>query len=281
MGFKDVLLLVVLLVILCCLLVRLVYDAKPKYVLPMLAGGLGNRIFQVFAAMHYAEKYGRTLAFSKQFVYFNPGETVFDEVCRIFPDVPILEEGVVEDFEHLKFVDKPLDYEDLPYTAKDVVLEGWFQNYKYIPAAVLANPPIRKSPALSNTYFIHVRAGDYLNHPLHFIDLRKYYARCIDLIKADDPKATFLVFSDDNTYAANMLKEFDVKYSISQTKSAYDTLNDMSACSGGICANSSLSWLGSMFQATRRHIYMPSKWFNDVSKQTIGIYPPWAIVVPV
>jgi hypothetical protein len=169
----------------------------------------------------------------------------------------------------------------MPYKNGTVVLDGYFQNYRYIPESIIKVPPIRKTPILKNTYLIHIRGGDYINHPLHFVDLRKYYKRCIDLIQKDDAVAKFLVFSDDNEYANKIMKEYSVDYSIYDKTGAYDALAEMSSCAGAICANSSFSWIGSMLQSSHKHIYMPSKWFNDSTKNASDIYPPWAIIVDV
>lgn len=275
---QQILLIFVLIILLLSGL--LLYLNRPTiYVIPYLKGRLGNRTFQVFAAKRYAELYGHKVAFCEKFIQHNPAEEdSMNDLRRIFPEIQTVAD--IGDYEHLDYSESAWEYKDLPYRSKTVLLEGYFQNARYIPKYLKDRPPIRKSPILKNTYFIHIRGGDYLSNAFHFVDLRKYYARSIKLIKKDDSNAEFLVFTDDNKYAKKIMKELDVSYRISSTITAYDSLEEMSSCSGAICANSSFSWLGSFFQYSRSHIYMPSKWHND-DKKVKDMYPPWAIVVSV
>ena len=74
------------------------------------------------------------------------------------------------------------------------------------------------------------------------------------------------------------MKHFKVNYSISNKTDAYETLIEMANCSGGICANSSFSWLGGLFQKERRgKIFMPSLW--NKTRDCSGVYPKWATVI--
>lgn len=266
--------LLILFAFFACVLIRLVKESLPKYAAPYLKQGqLGNCIFQILAIKGYAEKHGHTVVFFSKYI---PKKTDFDEIKKLFPEIPVLDD--IGDYKTLDYSEYAWDFFDLPYESESVVLRGYFQNHKYFPKHV---SPLSAKEQVNHTYFLHVRAGDYLTHPKHFVDLRKYYARCIELIKKDDPHAEFLVFSNDNAYAENIVREYDIKYRISDTVTALDTMMEMSTCSGAICANSSLSWIGAFFQPSRKHIYMPSQWYNDEKKDTSGVYPPWAVVVDV
>ena len=57
----------------------------------------------------------------------------------------------------------------------------------------------------------------------------------------------------------------------------------MSQCSGGICANSTLSWMGAYILHLKNmsQLYMPSVWGNSKNNEYLGIYPKWVIVLPV
>jgi hypothetical protein len=77
------------------------------------------------------------------------------------------------------------------------------------------------------------------------------------------------------------MAEYDIQYTISDITIAYYTLIEMANCAGGICANSSFSWLGGYFQKDHRGIVcMPSKWINN-SFPTTDLYPSWATVVDI
>jgi hypothetical protein len=161
----------------------------------------------------------------------------------------------------------------MPYYVGNVLLKGYFQSEKYFPSNVSS---IRTS-YYPNTYFIHIRAGDYITTG-RYIVTKHYYKKCIRDILKQNPNASFLVFSDDNSYAKKYLQKFKIQYKLSDTKTGYDTLIEMSNCCGAICANSSLSWLGAFFQRKPRGlIYMPSKWVYNKQKINSDIYPSWAI----
>lgn len=252
---------------------------KKRYVVPNFKGRLGNRVFQVFAAKMYSELYGHEVVFCDRFIIHNPKEAdSMDDLRIIFPEIKTVED--IGDYDHFDLTDIPWTYKHLPKSTKSVVLEGYFQNVGYIPKSIQDSPPIRKRPILKNTYFIHIRGGDYLKLPTHYVDLRKYYGRCIQKIFEHNPSAEFLVFSDDIEYAKIIMKELGVDYTISTKTNPYETLLEMSSCVGAICANSSFSWIGSFSMSTRNQIYMPSKWYNDDSKNQ-DVYPPWAKVVSV
>jgi hypothetical protein len=257
----------------------LYFQRKKRYVVSNFKGRLGNCVFQVFAAKMYSELYGHEVVFCDRFIIDNPKEAAsIDDLRSIFPEIKTVED--IGDYEHFDFSDRPWKYEHLPKSTKSVVLEGYFQNVGYIPKSIQDSPPIRKRPVLKNTYFIHIRGGDYLNLPKHYVDLRKYYHRCIQKVFEHNPSAEFLVFSDDIEYAKIIMKELGVDYTISTKTNPYETLLEMSSCVGAICANSSFSWIGSFSMSTRNQIYMPSKWYNDDSKNQ-DVYPPWAKVVSV
>jgi hypothetical protein len=77
------------------------------------------------------------------------------------------------------------------------------------------------------------------------------------------------------------MKQFNVEYTISDKIDPFDTLIEMANCAGGICANSSFSWLGGFFQGdTRGKVYMPSVWFKGKPEYS-GFYPSWVNIVSV
>lgn len=95
----------------------------------------------------------------------------------------------------------------------DVVINGYFQNEKYflnIKKDLLitfkqnevynnflktANAKLAK-----NSYFIHVRRGDYLKTDLYKFDADNYYKIAIQHILSVTPDAHFIIVSDDIEY---------------------------------------------------------------------------------
>jgi hypothetical protein len=128
--------------------------------------------------------------------------------------------------------------------------------------------------------------GDYVGS-VHEVDLKNYYNDALSRIKSSIEQPKLLIFSDQPLKAEIYIKEYlnmqDLVYTHSKAVDACDCLVEMASCMGGICANSSLSWMGAYFQRPQQgaHIYMPSPWSKD---EQLGIpfdlYPEWAIKIP-
>lgn len=133
---------------------------------------------------------------------------------------------------------------------------------------------------LSNPIFIHVRRGDYAANPeAHPICPISYYERALEHF---DDNSLVLVFSDDIDWCKSqeffdddrfMLSEYTEKYS--QTCDTlfgrqnalipYFDLCMMSLCSGGIIANSTMSWWGAwLIDSPTQPIVYPNPWFGKM-----------------
>lgn len=133
---------------------------------------------------------------------------------------------------------------------------------------------------LSNPIFIHVRRGDYAANPeAHPICPISYYERALEHFDDNSP---VLVFSDDIDWCKSqeffdddrfMLSEYTEKYS--QTCDTlfgrqnalipYFDLCMMSLCSGGIIANSTMSWWGAwLIDSPTQPIVYPNPWFGKM-----------------
>ena len=239
-----------------------------------LSAGLGNRIFQMLAALGYAEKYGKQCVISK--ANSNNGLKAHEKnldgmLFKLFPNVP-----VIDRVENLRVISelKTFNYSKLPNSLSNVILYGYFQDERYFPSALI---PKIKTDHYPNTYFIHIRAGDYLPKGSFGYDLSYYHKKCFNLLS---PHTKYIVFSDDVTYATNYMKQFSISYTISNKVNQLDTLIEMSNCEGAICANSSFSWLGAFFQdKTKGQRFMPSIWIKG--RDCTGVYPTWATIVDV
>jgi hypothetical protein len=241
-----------------------------------LKNGLGNRIFQILAAMRYAEIHNKQFVISKSLCIEGnkPHERGLSLILeRLFPKVEIINSmpayTVIK--ERILFNYIPLDYSET-----NVVLSGYFQDHRYLPEKF--DIQVKRPEYLENTCFVHIRAGDYLLYTNEWgFDLNYYYKQCFEIIGKG---VNFLVFSNDNEYADNYMKKFNVKYSISNTTNPLDVLLEMGSCAGGICANSTLSWIGAYIQNEKRgRVFMPSIWNN--LRDCRGIYPNWARIISV
>jgi len=165
----------------------------------------------------------------------------------------------------------------------DVYLDGYFQNEKYFKdhreslTQSLKNNQIYKDFVkkinlnfVKNSYFIHVRRGDYLKTNLYTIDRDRYYKLAIDAILNKDKNAYFFIVSDD----VNFCHTYSVFAKINKTivdLGPIETLYLMSLCEkGGICANSTFSWWGSYLNKNpAKMVIFPGKWINKPWKNDI------------
>lgn len=135
-------------------------------------------------------------------------------------------------------------------------LDGYWQNEQYfseIRAVLLQelwpNQPlsinaqahqikIQQTHAVS----IHVRRGDYLNHPeIGVLDI-DYYKRAVDYIKEKIEAPVFFVFSNDVAWCKDNFNFIDSPVFVEDTQTEIDDLMLMCQCQHNIVANSSFSW---------------------------------------
>ena len=194
----------------------------------------------------------------------------------------------------------------------NIVLKGYFITEKYfeipLKCCIEVTPKTNYYKEITNnfenTYFIHIRLGDYVNHFLYTIQLVNYYNYCINKIIEQNSLAKFIICT--NEYGSNLdnyINKFPldknknkINYIIQdKTNDALDTLYIMKSCKGGICSNSTLSWLGAYFQQLENNenninnnneknfnnklIFMPYPWVNFVNgfinANIKDVYPEW------
>jgi len=183
------------------------------------------------------------------------------------------------------------DFENKPLSEKSVMF-GYFQNEKYFsgeqnrkdilalfkePTECLAGELIFSAVQkyshldLDDMYFIHIRMGDYMypaNRGIHFVDLRTYYKRAIEHIRAIDPNAKFVLFTDSPVAYKKLYSniEGDIIDIIDEKNPVVAFYMMIRCMKGGICANSTFSWWAAwMNNNPRKIVTIPSKWFNDES----------------
>ncbi len=90
---------------------------------------------------------------------------------------------------------------------------------------------------------VHVRRTDYLDHQefFHILTPDNYYNQALEIIRAREPRAVFLVFSDD---LAHCKATFPAGFLFSPGTSPFFDLCLMSRCQMHVIANSSLQLVG-------------------------------------
>jgi hypothetical protein len=176
----------------------------------------------------------------------------------------------------------------------NVNLHDYFQSPKYFSniedqiredftfKAEILDPCQEIMSDLENPIFIHVRRGDYVNsqnaHPVCPVE---YYKEALTHF---DDEVPVLIFSDDIDWCQEqelfagdrfMLSEYNEKYPQSCDTNdgrqnaliPYFDMCMMTLCSGGIMANSSMSWWGAwLISNPTKPIVAPKQWFGEQYK---------------
>jgi hypothetical protein len=144
----------------------------------------------------------------------------------------------------------------------------------------ILNPCKEIMDDLENPIFLHVRRGDYLVKPeAHPACAISYYEKALTHF---DNECLVLVFSDDIEWCKDqdlfqddrfMLSEYTERYPQTcdtlqgrqQALIPYFDLCMMSLCSGGIIANSTMSWWGAwLIENPTQPIVAPNPWFGSM-----------------
>lgn len=173
--------------------------------------------------------------------------------------------------------------------SRDKYLEGYWQSEKYFGDHANAIrddfnfPDLDKVNTLcathimqSNSVSLHVRMGDYVNHPLYGgICTLKYYQQAIELIKSKIDNPSFFIFSNDIEWCKQNLDISNAVYVTGNNgENSFRDMHLMSLCQHNIIANSSFSWWGAWLNNNRNKIVVaPKIWFNDKSINTIDLLP--------
>jgi len=258
-------------------------DEKLPFLFVILHGRLGNHLFQLCSAYGIAKNNNRKLVvIGDEFEvpsivapFLNDNGNVF-YVCKNdidYMNMPRYDETNELDPNINCFVHNPNII--LSFQFQNVLLYGYFQNEKYFKnyksdiLGFLKNEEIStilnaKYEDLGSSYFIHVRRGDYVNHPLYVLDYDSYYKSAIFYILDKDPSAKFYIVSDDIEYCKTYSPFSTLNCIYVDNLNPTYTLYLMSLCTkGGICCNSSFSWWGSyMNDSDDKTVIMPKKWIN-------------------
>jgi len=245
-----------------------------------LCGGLGNLLWQVAAGETIAAECGRTVCFpeatpTSSHHTVNYFDTILSRhkhptIPSNHPTITIKEQSYArQSWASLASIPSPFL----------VALEGYFQNYEYIPRGFGASLCLPGVEQPSNAAFLHLRGGDYVNHWIHDVGLTHgdgtYYRSAVALFP---PGTVFRVFTNDRVWAEGLpwLKDLPVIWDSRATPE--EDLAAMAACPrGGICPNSTFSWWGAWLGHERwpsATYVLPRKWFNTPGFYVDGYFFP-------
>ena len=180
------------------------------------------------------------------------------------------------------YQEKKFDFEPELFEISDnTSIEGYFQSYKYFEKYeteirqefTFKLELLEKCKKVINQYnnpiSIHVRRGDYINHPNYWVVTPEYIQDALNHF--NDDEYTFLVFSDDIEWCKSVFPEGVV---FIEGNNQFEDLCLMSLCHHNIIANSSYSWWGAYLNKNEnKRVVAPSNWFNNPTSLN-DLYPP-------
>jgi hypothetical protein len=261
-------------------------------------GGLGNQLFQIFATIAYAIKYGHKFIFPYT-DYLKAGVTRptywenFLHSLKIFttenPKTGITNR-MLENFQEIRLLFH--NYQNIPMVSlsDNVRLFGYFQSYKYfqeyentIFSMLRLENQIQKVKEEYRVYFdenkytvsMHFRLGDYKHvQNCHNILPEIYYQMSMKhVISLISKPIRVLVFceSEDNDHVNGIITNLKKEGSEIEYVKIDDNIVDwkqmllMASCDSNIIANSSFSWWAAYFNRNKDIIVTyPSVWFGPV-----------------
>lgn len=248
----------------------------------ILNGGLGNRMFQIASCFGISKKQNKNFSISTSHIIQNAHSNI-NYFESIFKKVPI-----DKSVKYTYFFEEPNDcfgkyLDNIPNKDENILLSGFFQSEKYFENYkediynlfeidnLIKLYITNKYKNLENSYFLHIRRGDYLdiNNKHHYIFLDYYYENCLNLLEKN---CKIIVFSDDIEYCKNMQLFKNRNIDFITNENEINSLYLMSLCKlGGICSNSTFSWWGAYLNNNpNKFVTFPDKWFNNNYEIDIG-----------
>lgn len=293
-------------------------NGRSPFLFVRLHGGLGNQLFQCASAHGIAKMTGRlpVLVFTESVAHYQHNKEIREYIDSVFKGMCCIS------FEHICNIPLIFWSETSPNVQPDacftyntakishicsllnpVLMDGYFQNENYFRDVKqemlkhffnhdVAAKIVAKYPRLEESYFIHVRRGDYVGNQLYNIDYDAYLEKALKhLTKNVGVPIHFYVVSNDVDYCKshplfknNVLNMQNVQFTILDDPAItpLETLHFMASCRlGGICANSSFSWWGSYFNLNPdKRVYFPYEWMTNVPGP-IDVYPDGALIIKV
>ena len=265
-----------------------------------LQGGLGNQLFQIFAAIAYAMQYSEKLVFPEFKADIISRPHYWDTILKRLKD------GVDSKLKHEsipKLMEEAFHYVPLPVKT-NVMLIGYFQSYKYFDRhydAIYKKLNFKmeqeliknKYLTLNETISLHFRIGDYTTLQLHHNILKDdYYTSAINEIIRKTKKSNWNIIyfceSKDNVPVKQRMRKIKKNFPSLTFYIAEDNMADweqlllMSCSDHNIIANSAFSWWAAYLnQNASKFVCYPKIWFGAANhyKNTKDLCPPsWTAI---
>lgn len=236
-----------------------------------ITGRLGNQLFQIALGYSISQKTNKNFA-----MVYNNNNYYEQEYIPYFYDITFIPKERVPTCTVYSEKNSTVNcFKFNPEIINEGFFDGYFQSWKYFIDYLpdLKNIFLKNNITKTDGYFIHVRRGDYVNHPVYQIDYEQYFKKAIQHFPKD---SKFYIVSDNIPFCENCSLFNNGSFSFVDLDTI-STLHFMAGCRGGICANSSFSWWGALL-GRREIVTMPKQWINN-GMDTSEIHFPGVIVI--
>ena len=194
----------------------------------------------------------------------------FDIIC------PISNNTLLNQYQEQSFNFEP----EIFSISDNTSIEGYFQSYKYFEdfkqeilndfkfKPSILDKCLKEISKYPITVAIHIRRGDYVNHPSFWNITPEYIQESFNYFTDDE--YTFLIFSDDMEWCKQIFPEGVI---FVEGNNQFEDLCLMSLCNHNIISNSSYSWWGAYLnQNLNKKVIAPKNWFIP-AKPLNDLYP--------
>jgi hypothetical protein len=183
----------------------------------------------------------------------------FDLKCELINILPETE-----------YIEKSFKFDSEIFNISDnTSINGYYQSYKYFEKykneivkdfsfkSEILTKCLNILNGIPNPVSIHIRRGDYVNHPGYWVIIPEYIQEALNHFT--DNNYTFLVFSDDIEWCKQI---FPDGVNFIEGNNQFEDLCLMSLCDHNIISNSTFSWWGAYLNKNpQKKIIAPSNWF--------------------
>jgi len=252
----------------------------------ILQGGLGNQLFQIFAALSYSITYNKILKLPFHLESWDKRNTYWKNMLKSECLKSILYDNKNTIIAYKEYKEPGFEYFEIP-EMEEFIFNGYFQSYKYFEKnykkiyeilTINEKRDIIKEVYYgnnhNNTISLHFRMGDYKNsqahHPVisdeYYIDALKYIVNTINQTKWN---VLYTCEKEDEDIVSIRISNISIHFSNVKFIKVDNNLEDweqmlfMSLCNHNIIANSTFSWWSAYINDNPNKIVCyPSVWFG-------------------
>lgn len=250
-----------------------------KQIIVKLEGGLGNQLFQYFAALQLSNELGVRLCldityyfqnytknhekpYLLDYKYVRDNHVIWKRLPRITREFWKLAPFLARTRKVCLITDTNLQVKDKAYL---ILMRGVFQDLKLLPSPSKISEVMRLGVANDaqkhidkflneKTCIFHIRRGDFLQYPSHNILNRNYYLKALSLVRKLEGNKNYVLMSDDVAGAISWLNHENLRIDIFDSENVLrppEVMEIASLCQSVILANSTFSWWVAYLGSTR------------------------------